>query len=545
MRAAAVLLPIAYAWSTFDRFVVPKLVVARFLVLALAFLFCIRVVSTRRLAWRRTPLDAPLLAFLGSAALSSAFSVNLNVAVFGTYGRYDGLLTLCTYAAMFWLVTQTIAGENDARSLLRALLVGGYMVAAIAILQFLRDSVTAHTLVRAYGTMGNSDILGAYLVLLVPVAYGELIAATTTTARWLAINALAVMLLALLVSVSRSAWLGLLVAALVLLTARQWPAFKHRASLIGAAAVALAVAVTALVALEHGFSTSGLVSSTETITQRVHVWGDSLPLIVSRPLTGYGPDSFGLVYPGFQTGNWGAYQQFDKAHNELVQVAATQGLLGLGAYLWLLASFGVAFWRGRDRPIAWSLFAGWLAYVTALQLNFSALAAAFPFWMFSSAAIKSFVGPREPSTVPVGPILRAAFAAASTVLLILAVVAVGATYVADTRLQQAVLADLAGGPDAARLAADARRLAPQESVYAVEAGNIAFERNDWSGARNSYLAASRLGTFNPQMYRNLAFADRALGLRADALWAARQAVYLDRFDPVNQAVLAQMESISP
>ena len=131
-------------------------------------------------------------------------------------------------------------------------------------------------------------------------------------------------------------------------------------------------------------------------------------------------------------------------------------------------------------------------------------------------------------------------------LAVLAIPALGTAYLADARLLQAYELDLAGNRLAASVsAAEARQLAPQESVYAVEVGNIAFERQDWAAARDAYSAAARLGTFNPEMYRNLAVADRQLGYINEARDAARAAVYLDRFDPANQALLAQMELLRP
>ena len=75
--------------------------------------------------------------------------------------------------------------------------------------------------------------------------------------------------------------------------------------------------------------------------------------------------------------------------------------------------------------------------------------------------------------------------------------------------------------------------------------SLAFERGDWAGARIAYGDAARLGTYNPVVYRNLALADRDLGLRSEGMAAARKAVELDRFDPVNQALLAQFEVGAP
>jgi tetratricopeptide (TPR) repeat protein len=188
-----------------------------------------------------------------------------------------------------------------------------------------------------------------------------------------------------------------------------------------------------------------------------------------------------------------------------------------------------------------------VGYQVTLQLNFSALATAYPFWVFAAVAI-SFWGAQGPAKslsfqiralAPIGVSVIAAavgLAVASTVL----------PYLADAHLLNAVNADYRRQLNVAqREAAMARQLGPKESVYAVEVGNLAFERSDWAAARLAYLDAAQLGTYNPAVYRNLALADRDLGLRSEGEAAARKAVELDRFDPANQALLAQFEVGAP
>ena len=258
-------------------------------------------------------------------------------------------------------------------------------------------------------------------------------------------------------------------------------------------------------------------------------------------MLGYGPDNFGLVFPRFQTTYLGP-QQWDKAHAESLQVAATQGLVGLAAYVLVLAAFVRAFWRGRHRNGAVAIFAGWIAYQFTLQLNFSALAASLPFWIFAAAAMEWW-GATRPISLPLRGRLGWGLAAIPIgALAAFAVIVTAFPYLADSRLLAAVNADAAGrGNEARAAAAQARDLAPQESVYAVEVGNIAFERGDWSSAAVAYGDAARLGTYNPLVYRNLALADRNLGRWSDARAAAQKAVQMDRFDPANRALLAQFE----
>jgi hypothetical protein len=353
--------------------------------------------------------------------------------------------------------------------------------------------------------------------------------------RILAFNVVAVILAALALSLSRSAWLGAALGAAVLIVMGRRPTVR-----VVAAGASVALLATLAVAI---LSVSLRAWGGEPA--RPIVWRDSLALIASRPILGYGPDNFGLVYPRFQSRDLGR-QQWDKAHAETLQLAATQGLIGLAAYIAVLAVFVRAFWRGRHRPLAIPIFAALIAYEVTLQLNFTALPAAFPFWVIAAVAMASWGATRPVSVMAHGAnrVTRGAGAIAVAALVALAVIAILRPSLADARLLAAVTADVERRRDAAEAAAaQARELAPQESVYATEVANIAFEHGDWARAAGAYLDAARLGTYNPLVYRNLALADRNLGRFAEARVAARKAYELDRFDPANRALLAQFEPL--
>jgi O-antigen ligase len=86
----------------------------------------------------------------------------------------------------------------------------------------------------------------------------------------------------------------------------------------------------------------------------------------------------------------------DEAHSGVLQVAATQGLIGAAAYLAVAAAFVVAFWRGRSRPGAAALLGAWLAYQVPLQLDFSWLPSAAAAWLLMAVAVAAW---REPQPV--------------------------------------------------------------------------------------------------------------------------------------------------
>lgn len=541
LRAGVLLLPLAHTWDTYDGYVLPKLLLARAVVVVLALLLGLRMVIGGRLAIRRTPLDWPLAAFVASAALSTAFAFNLNVAVFGTYARYDGLLTTLTYAALFWLAVQVMDTREEARTVLRWLLAGGYLAALVAIVQVAHDSLTQGMFVAAYGTLGQKNVLGGFLAMLLPIAAFELAQARSWTATILSANAFAAIAVALVLTFSRSAWIAAAVAAAIVAVAIA-RSDRVRVSLMRVGAgVMIACIATALVlgAITQAEGLTSLRSDIAAAGDRPVVWMDSLKVIASRPLLGYGPDNFGLVFPNFQSER--LQQPWDKAHAETLQIAATQGVVGLAAYGAIIVAFLIAFWRRRSSPLTVALFAGWIAYQAALQVNFTALASAFPYWIFAACAFELMGATHTRSVelahrwrfapVMAGGVAAAAFAAAVGIVM---------PFVADRDLMSAVIADYSGQRLAAEpQASNAVAFNQRESVYEVEVGNLAFERGDWRAAASAYREAASLGTYNPMVYRNLSLADREIGRMDEARIAAGQAYALDRFDPASRALLEQ------
>jgi O-antigen ligase len=376
------------------------------------------------------------------------------------------------------------------------------------------------------------------------------------------------MALALLLTFTRSAAVGAALGVILVLIHRR-PSLK--ALSWAAAVVAVLVGLTLLVTR---FPVAGGVPIAQCVVGRagqlatpdigtpafrLHVWLDSLTLVTERPLLGYGPDAFGLVYPRVQTGNWAPGNIIDKAHADLVQTAVTQGLVGVAAELAVLVAFLWAYWRSRRTAAGTALLAGWIAYQVATQFSFSWVLSAAPFWLFAAAAVVTwrdgiaglrgeslrFSLPRWRGRVGVAAMLLAALVVLFAIAL--AGWSVARPLLADMRFFSALEDAARGQRPAAQLAiAAARQLSPEQSVYAVEAGNLDLSLDargvpgagaDWRAAREDYTAAIGLGTFNPAAYRYLALADQVAGDRAGAVAAARKAVELDRFDPVNEAVL--------
>ena len=576
----AAALPLVVSPVTADAYFLPKLVAARLVVITLLVIMVLAAMRGR-LRLRRTPLDIPLAIFVVSALASTIPSANANLALFGSYGRYEGFLTILLYALLFWLAVQSLEGAQAATLVLRTLLGVGFVVSVLSILQVALGSLvgpgpadtgfSSGAFLRGYATFGNPNALGAFLAMLLPVAVWELLAARSATGRLFAANVVAALALGLVLTFSRSAWIGAAigVAAILLVAARLgWATLASIARLRWAALAVFTLVVLfatgTLLARPAGGSTiiNAAASRLHSIEAplgtssgqfRLRVWRDTIALIASRPFFGYGPDTFGLVYPRFETGSFAPGTIVDRPHSEPLGVAATQGVIGLAAYVVLLVAVVKAFWTRRRQLQSVALFGGIAAYIIYTAFNFSYLPVTLPFWIFTAAAITVW---QPGEWIELHLSTRFAARLVAVVLVLVGLAAAGpmviAPYQADSAYSAALSAAARGQRQEARALVDrARTLAPWQSTYAVAAGSLALDLGpdgrpapdaEWGPARAAFLTATRLGSFNAAAYRYLAIADVALGRHQEAIAAARIAVQLNRFDPANQAELASLLS---
>jgi putative inorganic carbon (HCO3(-)) transporter len=571
LRGAAFLFPLAFLPNIVSEFVLPKLLLLRLLLAVLGILLFVRWFSHGSITWRRTPLDVPLIAFVGAAGLSTVFAINRNLAIFGSYDRWEGLITIVSYALLFWLTVQTLSGQSDTRGLTWSLLASGYVVGAAAILQsgfgllgggYFRDP---SGVIRADVTLSHPDFAGIFLAMLLPVALAKVVSTRPLATRVLSANIVVVIAFGLLVTFTRAAWAGAIVGIIVVLALRRGrlhvlPVAIAAAVLVGALVLSLAVVGTRPSASRGDFAHALLgrvASSTDVnsnaVASRLKTWRDMPPLIAGRPILGWGPDTFGLVYPLYQSSyRFGEF--FDKPHQETLGVAAAEGILGLGAYLWILVALVRAFWRGRYLAGAVALLGGWIAYMVSIQADFSWIPTAIPFWLLTACAVVTFTPHVEPVRIRAFPrrIAAPALAVGTAALVALLVPAVVFPYLADGKYYAAPSA-----PDlqtARATLAEARQLAPYEATYANEAGNYALNLDqngnpapsaDWRAAREAYETAARLGSFSPEMFQSLAAVDEHLGDHAAAVAAARRALELDRFDPASRKLVDTLTGQHP
>lgn len=443
----------------------------------------------------RRVLATPVGLALGAVALLGGTSLAVSVdrwrSLLGSYPEYRGALAMAA-SVVVALAVASMPEDRARRDIGRTLAVAVLAVSLYAVAQrFGLDPVRFRAgldLARARATLGNASNLAVWLVLATPLVVDRALA---ETGRWraaaLAAAALAVVAVAL--TASRGGWLGAGAACVVGLALAVRGRDRSRQLRVWgrAAAVALAVALAVAVLVPGAASRAASIARPHAGTAgwRLEVWGSALHATAARPLLGWGPSAFELVYPAYATEAAVRATRttavLTDAHNVVLNAAATLGvpavlaaLLGLGLLL-----FGL--WRsslrsGSEPALAASLVGGFVA------LQFHALTLdTGPLLLAVVALALAAIAPAEDAhAADARSRLPEALAWAVAGLFALATLGAATLVVADVRALPSAPADLAA----------ASRIAPFEPAFAEARARAAAQADDAS-VRASALAAVR------------------------------------------------------
>lgn len=311
--------------------------------LALA-LIAIAALAENRSPWRGARIFAPLWVLL---AYTTVVHVGLGMAHVPAYtleaaARYAALLLLAGYG--YSLLND---GPGPRRALSTCIIVSAAAVAALGLLQYAGLSGPLFPIFedytqRAYSVFGNQDLFGGYVALGIPIAVAAFFNETPRP-RWM-LAVMALLVAALLISGSRSAWLAALIGTLVALPYRR---ISLRTALWFAGVVfATTVAVSVL---SPGPTLNRIAASFSSadvgLQARLWFWDASLRMLRDAPVVGVGPGNFAYWSPSYQgealhapTGHAHYHNSLHTlhAHSDPLELATETGLIGLALAAWML-----------------------------------------------------------------------------------------------------------------------------------------------------------------------------------------------------------------
>ncbi|MCL4535054.1 MAG: O-antigen ligase family protein [Bacteroidetes bacterium] len=377
------------------------------LLTGLMLLVWVAVVAVRR-RLRVGPLLWPIALFIGVLLVSLTATTNKIVAIKEVL-RWAELLAA-------YLITVSVVGELRARrQLLAVILISGAAVALVGWAQFFGrigpESFRIGPFLRAYGTFGQPNPYGGYLGMVLPLAMAlallwrrprarqEATPVAPAPFRWLpevsetqlhrlAYVAAGVIGMAMLMSMSRGAWMGAFAALSLIMIAR-----GRRTALVLAAVVLLGVLILAagvfnMLPAAIGQRVSTAISyfgifdvryvtvtlENWPVVERMAQWQVAWEMFQDHYYLGVGPGSFPIMYADYALKDWP--KALGHAHNIYLNMAAEVGLAGLltylvmvGSWLWVAGRRALQWQRTAPGSEVWALAVGCLAVLLAASIH--------------------------------------------------------------------------------------------------------------------------------------------------------------------------------
>ena len=252
------------------------------------------------------------------------------------------------------IVCASASGER-AGTVVSATLAGGAAAALVGVAQYGFFDYD-HLGRRPHGTMGHYMTYAGLMMLLIGAALARLLFDARDRA-W-AIGALPLLAAALVVTLTRSAWIGAGTGAGLLLMLRD-----RRLLALVPAAVAVFLALAPAQVASRVYSTFDLNDPTNR--DRLAMVAAGAGMVRDHPLTGVGPGQVETAYDAYRPEH-AVNVTNPHLHNVPLQIAAERGLPALVLWGWFVAAVVVDLFRRLREPSSRALAAAGLAAVAAM-----------------------------------------------------------------------------------------------------------------------------------------------------------------------------------
>lgn len=388
--------PLLFFRFTNDPFNVPKLAL---LATGIGLVVSVRIVellqgspwaSLKRLLLPAGAVGIPLL-------IAWAFSPYRYWALFGAYGRYQGLLPYLLVLLLGILVADAFA--DDLRHLAWAITIAGGVAGAYAVLQFIgidpfdwaqqAGGATTRT-----STLGNPNFTGGFLAMALPVALGLWRSGDPYSQR--ALQATLAIAAGLLVSFSQGGYAAAAAGGLVFAGFYFSDRFKLGRALALTAVVGISGAVIGAVGFAMLNPSSDIIPA--TTAQRALWWRGAVSMVQEHPVIGRGPNTYAVEGNRFRPpddATTHGLDYSDDTHSVPLAFATGAGALGFFGFL-ALAAWTISRARSirSEDLVQVGLVAAAAAYFVQSLVSIDEIALRTTFWaLLGGIAASFFVSP--------------------------------------------------------------------------------------------------------------------------------------------------------
>jgi O-antigen ligase/tetratricopeptide (TPR) repeat protein len=282
-------------------------------------------------------LSWSLIAFFGAILISTLVSIDPHLSFWGKTERMLGFVHAVHFLAFYFIIITAFKRLVDFKYLVSALVLSAL---AIAISMLASGNIKAVIGNQAY-TVGFF-LFGIYLSI-------YLFFKTKTNWRYLFLVPVIIILVAFLMANITGAVIGLGASILLalILVALLYKRLWYR---LGAGVLALLIILTVVVALVYPNQSwiknnrvlSEISLETNTLQTRFIAWKAALINYQEYPVLGTGYNTFSYTFDKHFKADFYNHSMtetyFDRAHNNLLDIASSMGSIGLGAYLMIMIS---------------------------------------------------------------------------------------------------------------------------------------------------------------------------------------------------------------
>lgn len=363
--------PLILSAKFFFPAIFPKAVYIRLLIEIALVAYVPLAIMVPRYRPRYNRVLGSLAIFALVVVAAAIFGENFRYSLWGNYERMDGIFSWAHYWVMIVIAASILKEKRDWLKLFSASLGAAVAMSVYGFFQrfgvdhFGPWTIYETNLGRITGTIGNPAFLAVYL--LFNITFALLIITDTTVRRWwklAATTALLPVFAAYMMTGVRGAFIGFVLGTIIFFVGsflwfknRQWRITMARALLgfILVLGVLYALVGRNTWVTQNFGRVFSIPLQDSTVQTRLVSWRGALQGIKENFWLGVGPQKFDVVFnqyfdPSFYTlvGNetW-----WDRAHNMVLEIAATMGIIGLLAYLGVGGALLYTLWQlGKQRP---------------------------------------------------------------------------------------------------------------------------------------------------------------------------------------------------
>lgn len=359
--------PLVLFPETSELFEFNKIVLVYTATIAIVASWIIKMIVEKKIIFRRTILDYPLLVFLGAQLISMFFSIDMRTSFFGYYSRFHGgLLSTLSYSLLYWAYVSNM-NFSKTKKTIYITLVSAMFVSIYGVLE--RFGIDKHVWVqdvqnRVFSTLGQPNWLAAWLTALIPLTWALIISKGQKYKNHQGLlGVFSLFFITLLYTRSRSGILGFAVSYFVF-----WIGFyflnKNIKTILKSflQITFIALVITSVVGTPWTPSLSDFVNKSNTVEPQLEsapagpaleiggtesgeirkiVWKGAFNVWRNYPIFGSGVETFAYSYYNFRPIEHNLVSEWDflynKAHNEYLNFLATTGIVGFLSYLGVLS----------------------------------------------------------------------------------------------------------------------------------------------------------------------------------------------------------------